>query len=171
MHPRKNPVCCILPVSSSWAKKHILGFSDEEIKLDLQQQRIERAVAGELEKTQEVIINTGIFDNLDKLYGQKGEKPEEGTGEDETGGSDFGGVWGGDFGGGSDLGGELGGEPAGEVETVGDADITPESLVKNKDLDLILENSTLFGEDETIDLSKGRESLGEMEEKLNQLLK
>ena len=30
---------------------------------------------------------------------------------------------------------------------------------------------TLFGQDETIDLSKGRESLGEMEEKLNQLLK
>ena len=61
----------ILPVSSSWAKKHILGFSDEEIKLDLQQQRIERAVAGELEKTQEVITSTGIFDNLDKLYGDK----------------------------------------------------------------------------------------------------
>jgi hypothetical protein len=68
------------------------------------------------------------------------------------------------------LGGDLGGEPAGEVETGGE-DITPETFVRNKDLDLILEDSTLFGNDETIDLSKGRESLGEMEEKLNDLLK
>ena len=168
----------ILPVSSSWAKKHILGFSDEEIKLDLQQQRIERAVSGELEKTQEVILHTGIFDNLDKLYGQKGAEPEAGAGEeggDDFGGGDFGGGsdFGGDLGGdlGADLGGDLGGEPAGEVEAGGGEDITPETFVRNKDLDLILEDSTLFGQDETIDLSKGRESLGEMEEKLNDLLK
>ena len=51
----------ILPVSSSWAKKHILGFSDDEIKLDIQQQRMEKAVAAELEKTSEVISKTGIF--------------------------------------------------------------------------------------------------------------
>jgi len=38
----------IQPVSSTWAKKHILGFSDEEIKVDLQQQRIEKAVGEEL---------------------------------------------------------------------------------------------------------------------------
>ena len=165
----------ILPVSSSWAKKHILGFSDEEIKLDLQQQRIERAVAGELEKTQEVILHTGIFDNLDKLYGQKGAEPEAGA--TEEGGDEFGGggdLGGGGFGGdlGGDLGADLGGEPAGEVEAGGgEAEITPERLVRNKDLDLILEDTSLFGQDETIDLSKARESLGEMEEKLNDLLK
>ena len=28
-------VMVYLPVSSSWAKKHILGFSDDEIKLDI----------------------------------------------------------------------------------------------------------------------------------------
>jgi hypothetical protein len=61
----------IQAVSSSWAKKHIFGFSDEEIKLDLQQQRIERAVGEELKKTAEVITHTGLFDNLDKLYGKK----------------------------------------------------------------------------------------------------
>tara|TARA_B110000858_G_scaffold109068_1_gene124599 strand:- start:5493 stop:7349 length:1857 start_codon:yes stop_codon:yes gene_type:complete len=159
----------ILPVSSSWAKKHILGFSDEEIKLDLQQQRIERAVAGELEKTQEVITSTGIFDNLDKLYGDKNTDSAEGGdtegGDDLGGGDDFGG--GSDFGGG-DLGGDLG-EPAGEIGDTGD--VTPENLVRNKDLDLVLEDSTLFGNDETIDLSKARQPLGEMEEKLNQLLK
>mgnify|MGYP003636198681 FL=1 len=165
----------IQPVSSSWAKKHILGFSDEDIKLDIQQQRIERAVAGELEKTQEVILSTGIFDNLDKLYGQKGQKPDEGEESDgDMGTDDFGGgsdVGGGDFGG-DDLGADLGGNDTGaEIGGGGETEVTPEGMVKNKDLDLILEDSTLFGQDETINLSKGRKSLGEMEEKLNDLLK
>jgi hypothetical protein len=38
----------IQATSSTWAKKHIFGWSDEEIRLDLQQQRIERAVGEEL---------------------------------------------------------------------------------------------------------------------------
>jgi hypothetical protein len=169
----------IQAVSSSWAKKHILGFSDEEIKLDIQQQRIERAVGAELEKTAEVIIHTGLFDNIDKLYGQK-SKPTQGEDSDnEDGGNDFGGDFGGgsdfggDFGGGSDFGGgDLGDETAGETEVDLGAggDVTPESLVKNKDLDLILEDSSLFGNNVTIDLSKGRQSLGEIDKKLNDLL-
>ena len=58
----------IAPVSNAWAKKHILGFSDDEIKLDLNQQRMEIAVAAELANTPNVINRTGIFDNIDKLY-------------------------------------------------------------------------------------------------------
>jgi hypothetical protein len=58
----------IAPVSNAWAKKHILGFSDDEIKLDLNQQRMEIAVAAELTNTPNVINRTGIFDNIDKLY-------------------------------------------------------------------------------------------------------
>jgi hypothetical protein len=58
----------IAPVSTAWAKKHILGFSDDEIKLDLNQQRMEIAVAAELTNTPNVINRTGIFDNIDKLY-------------------------------------------------------------------------------------------------------
>jgi hypothetical protein len=61
----------IAPVSVSWAKKHVLGFSDEEIKLDLQQQRIEKAVGAELTNTATIISHTGVFDNIDKLYGVK----------------------------------------------------------------------------------------------------
>jgi hypothetical protein len=41
----------ILPVSHTWAKKNILGFSDNEVILDLQQQRLERAIGGELAAT------------------------------------------------------------------------------------------------------------------------
>lgn len=157
----------ILPVSSSWAKKHILGFSDEEVKLDMQQQRIEKAVAGELEKTAEVITKTGIFSNLDKLYGNK---PGEG-GTDTT--TTEGGETGDDLTGGmppppaGDLGADLGGE-APEGDTGGD--ITPESFINDKDLNLLLEED-MIGGNLTLDLSKGKQSLGEIETKLDNLLK
>ena len=148
----------ILPVSSSWAKKHILGFSDEEVKLDLQQQRIEKAVAGELEKTGEVISKTGIFSTLDKLYGNK---PAEGG--DSTGSE------GGDLGGGDLGGGDLGGDTAAPEGDTG-GDITPESFINDKDLNLLLEEDMIEG-NSFIDLSKGKQSLGEMETKLDNLLR
>jgi hypothetical protein len=69
----------IAPVSSTWAKKFILGMSDEEIKLDLQQQRFEKALSGELEGTKEVIKKTGLFNTVDKL---DGEPPVEGGGSE-----------------------------------------------------------------------------------------
>ena len=78
----------IAPVSSTWAKKFILGWSDEEIKLDLQQQRFEKAVAKELELTAETIKKTGLFNTLDKLYG---EPPTPEGGETEEPGMDDGG--------------------------------------------------------------------------------
>ena len=84
-------------VSTTWAKKEILGMSDEEIKLDLQQQRFEKALSAELEKTSEIIQKTGIFTNIDKLYGipkkeGEGDEGTEGmdTGEDDAGGMGMG---------------------------------------------------------------------------------
>jgi hypothetical protein len=58
----------IQPTSATWAKKHILGMSDEDIKLDINQIRMERAISAELDNTATVITRTGIFDNVDKLY-------------------------------------------------------------------------------------------------------
>jgi hypothetical protein len=82
----------IQPVSSTWAKKHIFGFSDEEIRLDLQQQRIERAVGEELKATPTVITKTGIFDNIDKLYGNtSGSTPTAGAETTPGGGEELGG--------------------------------------------------------------------------------
>jgi hypothetical protein len=71
-----TPIEGIAPASVSWAKKHILGFSDEDIKLDLQQQRIEKAVSTELTNTPNVIKKTGLFDTLDKLYTEGPVSPE-----------------------------------------------------------------------------------------------
>jgi hypothetical protein len=59
----------ILPVSHTWAKKNILGMSDNEVILDLQQQRMERAIGFELTNTQNIIKRTGVFDEVDKKYG------------------------------------------------------------------------------------------------------
>jgi hypothetical protein len=151
----------VAPVSASWAKKHILGFSDDEIRLDLQQQRIERAVSAELGKTAEVITKTGLFDTLDSLYGKKdaaaggapaeggaapagGAPPEEGGMPPEAGG---------------------GAPPPPPAEGGG---VTPENFNRN-DLNLILEN-TLFDRDNTLDLSKGRLSINEIDDKINKLL-
>ena len=59
----------ILPVSHTWAKKNILGMSDSEVVLDLQQQRLERAIGFELQNTQNIIKRSGIFDDVDSKYG------------------------------------------------------------------------------------------------------
>jgi len=150
----------IAPVSVSWAKKHVLGFSDEEIKLDLQQQRIEKAVGAELTNTATIITHSGIFDNVDKLYGNKsgstanaGGAPPPPPGGDEGGGSM-----------------PPPPPPPSGPEPGGDAGVTPESF-KRDNLKILLESNSLTDEDSYIDLSKGKNSLGEMEAQLSKLLK
>ena len=153
----------VAPVSASWAKKHILGFSDDEIRLDLQQQRIERAVSAELGKTAEVITSTGLFDTLDALYGKKDDAPAETATPEE--GADMGGEA-------PDMGGGLSSppEPAGGEAAPPPAagGVTPETFKRN-DLDLILER-TLFNSNNVLDLSKGRVSINEIEAQIKQLL-
>jgi hypothetical protein len=142
----------IAPTSVSWAKKHVLGFSDEEIKLDLQQQRIEKAVGTELTNTATIITHTGIFDNIDKLYGNITGSTEGAVPSPP-----------GEEGGGSippppPSGGEEGG-----------AGLTPESNQKDN-LKILIENEGFLNDDSFIDLSKGRNFLGEMENQLGKLL-
>jgi len=168
----------IAPVSVTWAKKHVLGFSDEEIKLDLQQQRIEKAVGAELTNTATIITHTGVFDTIDKLYATKSGTTAVGAAAPAP---PAGGGGGGSLGGGleSELGGEpeLGGapEPAGAPELGGapppggEAEITPEST-KRDNLNILLESNNLTEDDSYIDLSRARNSLGDMEKELNKLL-
>jgi hypothetical protein len=145
----------VAPVSASWAKKHILGFSDEEIRLDLQQQRIERAVSAELGKTAEVITRTGVFDNIDSLYGKKESEKEASADAADSG----------------DAGVDLGGSTppsGGDVPPPPPDEPTTERLV-NSDLDLLLEE-TLFRGNNYMNLSKGRNSLIEMDDRLKILI-
>jgi hypothetical protein len=147
----------IAPVSVSWAKKHVLGFSDEEIKLDLQQQRIERAVAAELTNTPTIIVHTGIFDNVDKLYGQQsGSTAAAGATPPpppEGGMGDMGGVP----------------PPPPGPEPGGDAGMTPESKTRDN-MNILLESSDLINEDDFIDLSRARNSLGDIGDELDRIL-
>ena len=144
----------IAPTSQTWAKKHILGFSDEDIKLDLQQQRVEKAVAAEIEATPNVITHTGLFDNIDKLYGNSSSSGTTAPPPAE------GGEFGADLGGAPPAGGEL---PPAEGETA----ITPESVKKN--MNILLERDNVYGVEE-IDLERGRRSLGIIEEQLGKLI-
>jgi hypothetical protein len=155
-----DPGTGISAVSQSWAKKHILGFSDEEIKLDIQQQRIERAVGEELKKTAEVIVKTGLFDTLDKLYGKKEGEP---AGTPSEGGETP-----------PDLGG-IGGEPGGSTPPPppppegGAPAPVPENLNRDKK-NLILE-STLKDDYDFVDFNKNKDSMKEINETLEKLLK
>jgi hypothetical protein len=100
------------PMSMTKAHRDILGWSDDEIKQDLLEQRIEKAAAAELENTSQVIKHTGMFDKVDSIYGDMDAAMAGGAGDgdnSEEGGPSGGG--GGGFGGGSlDFGGEEGGE-------------------------------------------------------------
>jgi len=153
----------IQATSSTWAKKHIFGWSDEEIRLDLQQQRIERAVGEELKATPTVITKTGIFDNIDKLYGSSsgGTTPTTSTATEPA-------PPGGDLG-----GGDLGGAPPppapeGGTETPpAEGAVTPESRMDN--LNILVESNLIEGT-QFLDLGHGQDSLGEMSKELDKLL-
>ena len=158
----------IQPVSSTWAKKHIFGFSDEEIRLDLQQQRIERAVGEELKATPTVITKTGIFDNINNLYGNtSGSTPTAGAETTPGGGQELGGFTS------PPAGGESfseptevpAGEEAGALPT--EATVTPESTLPN--MNILVENNFIRGKT-FIDLGHGQESLGEISKELDKLL-
>jgi hypothetical protein len=153
----------IQATSSTWAKKHIFGWSDEEVKLDLQQQRIERAVGEELKATPTVITKTGIFDNIDKLYGNNsGSTTQSSSVESQPMGDE-------------NLGGmalppapEVGGEPpitGEEGETA--AAVTPESKFNN--LSILVENNLIEGA-QILNLGQAQESLGEISKELDKLL-
>jgi hypothetical protein len=114
------------PMSMTRAHREILGWSDDEIKQDLLEQRMEKAAAAELANTGAVIKHTGMFDIVDRIYGDYKAALEGGGagGEGAEGGAEGGGGGGGlggSFGGGGmsgedlDFGGEEGGAE-GEAE-------------------------------------------------------
>jgi len=108
----------------SWTRacKEIMGWSDKEIEENLQEIRLEKALAAELEKTSQIIKRTKIFDKVDNIYGEAGaEYSEAAPGEEgEEGGMPGGG--GGGFGGSAvesedfDFGDEEGEETGSEGE-------------------------------------------------------
>ena len=166
----------ILPVSHTFAKKNILGMSNNEVILDLQQQRLERAIGYELTQSQTIIKRTGIFDEVDKKYGISEEErasiqknPPPAAGE-EGGLPPMGGGGGGGMppmGGGGKPGipevpGETGAPPA------AGADTTPLSESrKDKILSMLGDTPQL---NDIFDFDKAKRNIYEIETKINEIL-
>lgn len=92
-----------LPVmSQTRALKQIMKWSDKEIKENLEEIRLEKGIAAELEKTAQIIKKTGIFDTVDRIYGEPGAEYMD----DQQGG-----MPGADGGAGGGMGGGMGAPP------------------------------------------------------------
>ena len=155
----------IQATSSTWAKKHIFGWSDEEVRLDLQQQRIERAVGEELKATPTVITKTGLFDNIDKLYGSATGGTANAAAAATAGGE----ITAPPPGGGFDTAPPPEEAPlAPEAPPAGgEPELAPES--KKKDMNILVENNLIEGS-RIIDLGQAQDSLGEISKELDKLL-
>ncbi len=140
----------IQPVSHTWAKKNILGMSDNDVVLDLQQQRLERALGAELGITQNIIKRTGVFDEVDKKYGIS-EKERQNM--DDAAAPD-----GGDMG-----GGDMGGADAPPMD---DAPLSEGK--KSKILGMLGDESKDF--DELFDVDKAQRNIYEIENKLKDII-
>lgn len=123
-------------MSLTKALKQIMKWSDNEIKENLMEMRLERALATELANTNQIIKRTGIFDEVDRIYGIPGAEYSDDNGEEgdsDSGG--FGGGGGGSFGGdfGDDMSslGSEGGETDGEIN--GEEGEVPISDANNED--------------------------------------
>ena len=143
----------ILPVSHTWAKKNILGMSDSEVILDLQQQRIERAIGFELTNTQNVIKRSGVFDDVDSKYGVPEEERQEGG---ETAGGEAGGM---------DMG--AGAPPPPPPAGGGEAPLSENETKKHNILSMLSENNKL---EDLFDMNRAQQNIYEIENKLNDIL-
>lgn len=112
-----------IPVfSQSRALKEIMKWSDKEIKDNLEEIRLEKALAAELEKTSQIIKRTGVFDIVDRMYGEPDAQYQDDAQQQGDGGmGDTGGGGmppmggGGDFGSGLDDLGAPGGDENGDL--------------------------------------------------------
>jgi hypothetical protein len=150
----------ILPVSHTWAKKNILGFSDSEVLLDLQQQRLERGIGAELTATPNIIKRSGVFDEIDSKYGISEEDREklEASGAANAPAEGGGGA-------------PMGAAPApsgGGTETAGEGPLS-ESKKKKRNLTEILDEDPIDF-DNLVDMKKAQDSIYEMELKLKDIL-
>jgi hypothetical protein len=154
----------ILPVSHTWAKKNILGFSDSEVMLDLQQQRLERALGFELTNTQNVIKRSGVFDEVDSKYGIPEEEREKAMANASPEGGE-----GGPMGGGMDMGG---GSPPPAGGEGGEAPLSESTLQRKSKKSKIL---SMLGEEKEdfnilFDMEKAQQNIYEIETKINDML-
>ena len=157
-------------MSMTRGKKEILGMSDEDIRTDLEQQRLEKAASAEMEQTANIIKKTGLFDRVDKLYGDFDTLVSGGNVGGEAGGDDGGeesGGFGGDDGGGfgadmeSAASTEAGGEAAAaETATAVESTNKKENLLMEEDRRKYVEKTKKY---QGMFMKRLTESLGKKE--------
>lgn len=120
----------VMSIQTAW--RRVLKLSDKQIKELFEEIRLEKALSAEYEKTSQIIKRSGIFDSVDRIYGEPGAEYQEDAGG-EMGGPQDEGPGGGGFGGGLDdfgapgmegeeIPGEEGSEPLEDMggENMGD---------------------------------------------------
>jgi intein/homing endonuclease len=124
--------------SMTRAKREILGMSDDDIKQDLLEQRMEKAAASELERTSDIIKHTGMFDVVDRVYGDidAAKNGNENTSEKGDEKSNGGGGLGGSFGGGG-----VGGEDLNFGDVEGEVEALPDEETSNDETEQSIDNS------------------------------
>lgn len=123
-------------MSQTRALKEIMKWSEKDIKDNLEEIRLEKGIAAELEKTSQIIKRTGLFDTVDRMYGEPGAEYQDDVQQqgDQMGSGGLGGgggapMGGGDFGSGlddlgapdsdenGDIAGAEGSEPTADMES------------------------------------------------------
>lgn len=123
-----------IPLTSmTWAWRHIMKWSDKEIQRNLEEIRLEFALAAELAKTSQIIKRTKLFDPVDNIYGESGAEYSEDN-PNEEGGPDGGAPGGG---GGMPIGGgdmDFGDEAPGDNMEQGAEGEMPMEDAANEDM-------------------------------------
>ena len=111
-----DPGTGIPMMSMHKALRDIMKMSDSEIKDMFNEIRLEKAMAAELAATANIIKKTGMFDPVDRIYGDydamNGNQQQTATGDEDEDG----------LGGGGGMGG-LGGGLGGDMDGDGDIDV------------------------------------------------
>ncbi len=135
-------------------------MSDNDVVLDLQQQRLERALGGELGATPNIIKRTGVFDEVDKKYGIPEEERQSMDSSASASGDDMG-----------DMG-DMGGSPPPPAGDMGGEEPLSEGTKKSKKskiLSMLGDESQDF--DDLFDVNKAQQNIYEVENKLKDILK
>lgn len=114
----------LMSMTRAW--KTIMKWSDKDIKDNLEEMRLERALAAELEKTTQIIKRTGLFDSVDNIYGEPDAEYSENAMNNEEGGGMNGG------GGGAAMGGMDFSEDNGDIETGNEGEIDMDTAVEQE---------------------------------------
>lgn len=133
-------------MSTTRALKEVMKWSDKEIQTNLEEIRLEKALAAELEKTTQIIQKTGIFDSVDKMYGEPGatyqDQQQEGDADDGMGGPPMGG------GGGFDVGGDMPMENDAmgvEMDELGEGNEPQDGEISGAETEMPMENNIKKG--------------------------